>query len=126
MSPGIKMEVVSSPIAYEEAHIALLAALPELQPAYDEMLADWDNFGGGPPGQYILFSDLLETWIEVLVRIAPGARGRNEALGRAMEFGESLLASTDVETRSLGRDAFVSPFVPPWVGRQRSRSVANI
>jgi len=108
-------------IQYETAHLDLLKAIPELQTPFDRQVADWDNFGGEPPGQYLVFQNLLETWLQVLLSAPTESTGRSEALRRTMTFGERLLSSSDSGVRDLGSEAYVYPFV-----FSRNRAVADL
>jgi hypothetical protein len=45
-------------VDYDEAHLALQQALPELEPCVERLVAGWGDFGGQPPGQYIVFGDM--------------------------------------------------------------------
>lgn len=98
-------------ILYETAELALLKAIPELQTPFYRLITDWDNFGGGPPGQYSVFSQLLETWLEVLLAVPPDTKGRDDVLRRTMAFGERMLSSPDREAWELASESYVYPFV---------------
>jgi len=91
-------------IAYRDAHEAMLSAFPELAPCHRRLVEDWDDFGGEPPGQYIVLPDVLGTFLEVLLGLPPATRGRDELLRRVFALGEAMLASRDEETRSLAID----------------------
>jgi len=88
-------------IAYQRASQALAAGFPELVLCVRVLEDDWDNFGGKPPGRYIVFSDVLGTFFEVLLALPREVPGRDDLLRRVFAFGEEMLASGDEETRSL-------------------------
>jgi len=66
---------------------------------------DWDDFGGEPPGQYIVFSDTLGTLLEVTLTLAEGTPGRAVVLRRALAFGEAMLAGASRAVHDLAIDA---------------------
>jgi hypothetical protein len=92
-------------LRFDTVGLALVAALPELSPCIDRLVADWDNFEGEPPGQYLVF-DTYRVWIEVLagLRHPPDAEAR-ELARRAFAFAEEMLSSEDLALRSLAIDA---------------------
>ncbi len=92
-------------LQYVKAHQAMLDALPELRPCYERLFNDWDNFGGEPPGEYIVFADTFGRLVEILATLPTETRGQLDVLQRAIDFGEQMLASRDDAVRSLGIDA---------------------
>jgi hypothetical protein len=90
---------------YRTVHEDLLAAFPELREPYRRLFDDWDNFGGEPPGQYIVFSDTFGTMLEVALASPERTAGREEVLRRACDFGEEMLRASDAAVHDLGIDA---------------------
>jgi hypothetical protein len=97
-------------LRFATVHEALLEALPELRPCYERLFDDWDNFGGEPPGQYIVFPDVLGRFIEILLTLPEDTAGRRELLQRAIDLGEEMLQASDREVRSLGIDSVADTF----------------
>lgn len=93
------------PSRYHDAHRLILDAMPELQLPYERLVADWDNFDNQPPGQYIVFSDLLGRALEISLSLPARTPGREELLTRLVGLGEDLLTDRDDEIRGLGVDA---------------------
>jgi hypothetical protein len=89
---------------YETAHQDLAAALPELQPCIDRLVADWNNFGDEPPGQYIVF-DTYRVWLEVLVGLVSDDADARALFGRGLDLAQEMLTSDDPELRYLAMDA---------------------
>ncbi len=90
---------------FHTVHEDLLAAFPELREPYRPLFDDWDDFGGEPPGQYIVFSDTFGTMLEVALALPEGTAGREEVLRRACDFGEAMLRASDAAVHDLGIDA---------------------
>jgi hypothetical protein len=94
-----------SELRFSTVHEDLLAAFPELRAPYRRLFEDWDNYGGEPPGQYIVFPDTYGKMLEVALTLPHGTPGRADVLQRALSFGEGMLSATDDAVRSLGIDA---------------------
>lgn len=94
-----------SELRYPTVHEDLLAGFPELAGPYRRLFEDWDNYGGEPPGQYIVFSDTYGTMLEVALTLPDDTPGRTDLLRRALSFGEAMLSATDDAVRSLAIDA---------------------
>lgn len=92
-------------LRYVDALAPLLQALPELRPPYERLVDDWDNFGGEPPGQYIVFSDTYGTMLEVVLTLPERTPGRERLLRRTIDFGERMLQSQDRAVADLAIDA---------------------
>jgi hypothetical protein len=90
---------------YRTVHEDLLAAFPELREPYRRLFDDWDNFGGEPPGQYIVFSDTFGTMLEVALASPERTVGREDLLRRACDFGEAMLRASDKAVHDLCIDA---------------------
>jgi len=89
---------------FETAHQHLAAALPELQPCIDRLVADWNNFGDEPPGQYLVF-DTYRVWLQALGGAASDDDAARALLRRALDFAQEMLTSDDPELRYLAMDA---------------------
>jgi hypothetical protein len=87
---------------YETAHQHLAAALPELKPCIDRLVADWvlDE----PPGQYLVF-DTYRVWLQALVDVASDDADARALLRRALDLAQEMLTSDDPELRYLAMDA---------------------
>ncbi|MGH3021309.1 MAG: hypothetical protein ACRDNR_14315, partial [Gaiellaceae bacterium] len=72
-------------LRYRTVHEDLVDVLPELGEPYRRLFQDWDNFGGEPPGQYIVFSETYGTMLEVALTLPDQTPGRAELLRRALE-----------------------------------------
>jgi len=92
-------------LRYLSVHEALLTRFPELAAPCQRLFDDWDNYGGEPPGQYIVFSDTYGTLLEIALSLPSETTGRNELLSRACDFGEQMLRSRSDAVRSLAIDA---------------------
>jgi hypothetical protein len=89
---------------YPTVHEDLIAAFPELSAPYERLFADWDNFEGQPPGQYLVFSGTIGTLLEILLALPASTLGRDALLQRAFAFLEAMLASDDAELGNLAID----------------------
>jgi hypothetical protein len=78
--------------------------MPELRPCVDRLVADWDDFGGDPPGQYSVFPDTYAVWIKILVILVIRRDVGRPLLQRALDFGEEMLTSGDADLVGLAID----------------------
>src|SRR5438876_150801 len=90
-------------LTYEDAHVGLLQAIPELRPSYELWAEDWHENNGESPGQYILFGNVLGPFIEVLLTLPANIDGRDEVLVRMFSFAEEMLRSSDRQVNGLGK-----------------------
>src|SRR4051812_30601626 len=90
---------------YRTVHEDLLAAFPGVSQPYQRLLDDWENYGGEPPGQYIVFSDTFGTMVEVALASPETTPGREDVLRRACDFGEAMLTASDAAVHDLCIDA---------------------
>jgi hypothetical protein len=112
-------------LRFATAHDALLEALPELRPCYQRLFDDWGNFGGEPPGQYIVFPDVLGRFIQILLSLPVGVTGRRELLQRALDFGEQMMRVGDREVQSLAIDSIADTFDLHPAGRQIAQELGG-
>lgn len=105
-------------LRYGTVHEDLVDAFTELREPYTRLFQDWDNFGGEPPGQYIVFSDTFGTMLEVALTLPEQTPGRRELLRRALDFGEAMLSANDDAVRSLAIDALAERLDGHPAGRE--------
>jgi len=79
---------------YNNVDEELLKILPELRPLYDRELESWK---GQKPGQYIIFEDLLRSYILPLL----DSRENDEVMRRIFGFFESMAESEDIQVVNL-------------------------
>jgi hypothetical protein len=104
-------------LRYRTVHEDLIAALPELRRPYQRLFDDWDDFGGEPPGQYLVFPDTLGRVLEIALTLEDGTPGRAELLRRALSFAEMLFGD-DSELQSLVIDAVADTLDGHPAGRE--------
>jgi hypothetical protein len=112
-------------LRYRTVHEDLVEAFPELGDPHRRLFDDWDNFGGEPPGQYIVFSDTYGTMLEVALTLPDQTPGRAELLRRALEFGESMLNANDDAVRSLAIDALAETLDGHPAGRDVAQALGG-
>lgn len=86
-------------LEYGRIEEQLAAALPEIRPAAERY---W--LAEGKPGEdcgpYIFFEQMFATYVEILIAMKSSPR-RDYLLGRAFQFVEEMLASSDLEVANL-------------------------
>lgn len=112
-------------LRYGTVHEDLVEAIPELSEPYRRLFEDWDNFGGEPPGQYIVLSDTYGTMLEVALTLPGETPGRVALLRRALEFGESMLNASDDAVRSLAIDALAERLDGHPEGREVAQALGG-
>lgn len=92
-------------LRYENANHLLVAALPELGPCYERFEWAWGNFGGVPPGSHIVYREIYQLAVGILLSLDPDIPGRGERLSACLSFADGLLQSGNVGLTSLAEDA---------------------
>jgi hypothetical protein len=111
-------------LRYATVHEDLIEALPELRRPYERLFEDWNDFGGEPPGQYLVFPDLLGTFLEIVLTLAEGTPGRTELLRRALRFGEEMLGAKG-HVRGLAIDSFAETLDLHPAGRRAAEQLGG-
>jgi hypothetical protein len=111
-------------LRYRTVHEDLIAALPELRRPYERLFADWDNFQGEPPGQYIVF-DTLGTLIQVVLTLDEDTPGRDDVLRRALKFAETMFGGADGEVEGLAIDSVAETLSNHPAGRQAAERLGG-
>jgi hypothetical protein len=112
-------------LSYQGVHLALLAALPELQPCFDRLISDWGTSEGQPLGQYPTFEDTYSVWVKALVGLAAKDEGARALLQRAIDFAEQMLSSDDGEVVGLGIDSCAEWLDIMLGGRELAREMGG-
>jgi hypothetical protein len=105
-------------LRYRTVHEDLIAALPELRRPYERLFADWDDFDGEPPGQYIVFPDSLGTLLQVVLTLDEGTPGRDALLRRALDFAETMLGCPEEAVEGVAIDSVAETLENHPSGRQ--------
>jgi hypothetical protein len=93
-------------IAYHDAGQELVAAFPELAPAYAEYVDWWtDEEDPEPRGHYVAYSEVLGPYLLGLLHLPEDTLGRDELLKRVLDFGERLMTEGDRRFEALAIDA---------------------
>src|SRR5688500_5287616 len=95
---------------YSQVNQDLIREFPELSPAYQDLLQEWQ---GEQPGQYILFEDIFAGYIEHLLA-APSGVIKNEKLKAIFTFIEKMLSSGG-EVENLGFIAMLEGRSVSWL-----------
>jgi hypothetical protein len=103
------------PFEYARIETQVIEALPELRPAAERY---WADMGG--PGEdgapYILFSDVVQTYVHVLLAL-PESLARDRPLARAYELVDRMLDSADKDVRDLAYIEMLEAESPWWYAR---------
>jgi hypothetical protein len=103
---------------FATVHEDMLRAVPELRDPYRRLFDDWDNFGGESPGQYIVFSDTYGVLVEIAATLPPETTGRDELLRRLLDFGDAMMAASDIAVHDLAIDALAERLDAHPAGRE--------
>jgi hypothetical protein len=91
---------VTSEAKYREINGALVRALPELRPRYEEERVAWDE----EMGPHVVYADVLNPFLLELLESRGDDRGNTEdALVRAFAFLDELLAHHDPDYADVAR-----------------------
>jgi hypothetical protein len=90
---------VSASPKFSEINTALVRALPELKPRYDEETAAW----GEEMGPHVIYADLLNPYLAEL--LSKEDEESHAALARVFAFLEAMLAHEDEDYAEVVRTA---------------------
>jgi hypothetical protein len=107
-------------LSYSTLQDDMVKAFPEFDLAHQRLVEDWDNFGGEPPGNYLVLPDIYGAALEITLSLPVDAEGRDAILRRLFDFGEQMLETTSL-VHDLGIDAYAERLYGHPAGRSEAK-----